>query len=661
MSSKYVEFVAEAEEIIDEASASLLEVQDMLPSADPSLINGIFRAMHTLKGMAGLFGFQGLSDISHSLENILDLIRLGKAEMTMEGASFIFGCFDLIRSVVADIRDAKDPDSDALAAKLVEIESFVETIKGGGAGDSDIVFSEQYSAILNVLSEYEEHRLKANIKEGKVIYLLSVTFSLEDFDVLLKDLADKIKLLGELISTMPTSDGVPAGQIGFQLITASDRSAAELQESLACGVVVLMETAAKAAPVAPAVQRDAMMEAEHTLKSSSTSIRVDISKVDSILDTIGDLSLSKQAVFNIWNSFREEYGNTPLVIDLYRVSQAMQRRFSLLQSQVLEIRMVPIGQVFSRLNQVVKRYAVKAGKNIKLEFFGDETEIDKSVAEEVVDPLMHTVRNAIDHGIEPEDERVSAGKSPEGSLEFRAFQRGNNVVISVNDDGRGIDPVRIRDSAVKKGLLSEDDEVDRKEVLSLMFRPGFSTAETVSETSGRGVGLDVVKEKMASLGASIEVNSEPGVGTGFVFTLPITLAIIRALIVRVSTEIFAISLTSMSETFVVEKADIQELDDRFVCDLRGEMLPLVDLRELLQLEPESMDRYFVVVVGHGNRRMGLLLDEFIGQQEVVIKPLGPYFDGLRGFAGASEIGRYKVVLVLDAETIINESLSLTVS
>lgn len=659
MNERMLEFVAEGEELMDEASALLLEIQESLPSPQPDLVNGVFRAMHTLKGMAGLFGLQGLSDISHHLENILDMIRLGRVEVDIATTSFVFKCFDVIRGIMNEVRDSGGEDSSEVSSVLAEIEAFMENLANSAvASAGDIVIPDKYKPLLNILSEYEEHRLKINIQEGKAICLIKATFPLEEFDVLLKQLTEKIKPVGEVVSTMPTSEGIPEGSIGFQILTASSLEADGIVDICGCGVETLVSVRGKDQPPVKGVESAPRraQESDQMLRSSSTTIRVDISKVDSILDTIADLSLSKQAVHNIWQSLSAELGGSPIAIDLYRVSQTMQRRLELLQSQVLEIRMIPVGHIFSRLDQVVRRYSTSAGKHIRLELYGEDTEIDKYVAEEVVDPLMHAVRNSIDHGIEDSDARVSLGKPPEGLVELKAFQKGNNVIISIKDDGRGIDPEKIRLKAVEKGLISESEVLDRREMLELLFRPGFSTAEQVSETSGRGVGLDVVKEKMSTLGGAVEVSDEIGVGTTFIFTLPITLSLIRALIVKASDEIFAVPLTSMSETFVVDRDEVQEVEGGLVYDFRGEMLPMSYLGDLLMLEDRDHDRHFVIIIGHGDRRMGLMTDEFLGQQEIVIKPMGGYFEGVKGYAGASEIGRHKVILVLDTETLINEAL-----
>jgi two-component system chemotaxis sensor kinase CheA len=288
--------------------------------------------------------------------------------------------------------------------------------------------------------------------------------------------------------------------------------------------------------------------------------------------------------------------------------------------------------------------------------FGEETELDKFLAEEIVDPLMHLIRNSIDHGIEMPEERKAKGKKENGTITLRAYQKGNHVVIEVKDDGRGIDAVKVKKKAVEKGLIDDDVEIGERGVIDFIFTPGFSTKDEVSEVSGRGVGMDVVKEKLSALGGFVDVETKSDAGTVFVLTLPITLAIIKALLVRVGSERFAVPLTSMSETLVVEHRDIQTIEWKEVYYLRGEMLPMIRISKYFGIASDLAERSFAVVVGFGDRRVGLLIDELFGQHEIVIKNLGAYLKSLKGFAGAAEIGKHEVILVLDTEALIDESL-----
>jgi two-component system chemotaxis sensor kinase CheA len=649
MKSSKKEFVAEAEELIEESHRLILEIQDSYSTGlNPDTINALFRSMHTLKGVSGLFGLQGITNLSHSLETIMDEARLGKIEINAAFVNFLFTNLDILRELIEKV--ARGEDEGDVGGFIRDIETFTEALKagpesGGGAEAVD-------ESIMRVLSEYEEHRLRASIKDGKGIYLARTVFTLDVFDKALEEVTRRIKTRGELISTLPTSTDIPDGSIGFNLLFSSTGSRDEAAKGLQLDIETLV--APRATPAAPAPA--APKQTDTHLKSTSTTVRVDIDKLDRVLNTIGELTLAKGAVRRIGLEVAEQYGLIPLVHDINKISQTLERRLAELQDQVLEIRMVPIGQIFSRLAQVVRRYAKEIGKQIELVMYGEDTEIDKFLAEEIVDPLMHLVRNAMDHGIEPVGERRKKGKPESGAIILKAYQKGNHVVIEVQDDGAGISVEKVKKKAVEKGLIDGSDTLDEKKVIDLIFAPGFSTKEVVSEVSGRGVGLDVVREKLSGLGGFTEIDTEKDVGTTFVMTLPITLAIIKALIVRVGEERFAVPLTSMSETLIIEHRDIQTVEGKEVSYLRGEMLPIVRVNRFFGLSGDDSDRSFAVVIGFGDRRVGLLVDELFGQQEIVIKSIGDYLRKLRGFAGAAETGKHEVVLVLDVESLIDESV-----
>lgn len=644
MKASKKEFIAETEDLLFESQQMILEIQDTYQTAlNPDTINALFRSMHTLKGLSGLFGNQGITDLSHALESLLDDIRLGRIDVTDDVVNFLFKNLDTLRSAVDGVKEDKEQN---LTEHINEIKSFRGSMKEGATGPD--IKGLIADSIIKVLSEYEEHRLKANIKDGNGIYLLKAIFELSTFDKSLEELTKIIKSKGELISTLPTSTDVPDGSIGFNLMFASNNQLNELKEEIKGDIEVLVQP--KRAVPQPQKKQ------EPSLKTTTTTVRVDIDKLDRILNTIGELTLAKDAVKRIGSEMAEVQRYSSFVRDVHKISRTFERRLAELQDEVLEIRMVPIGQIFSRLAQVIRRYSREIGKKIDLTLYGEDTELDKSLAEEIVDPLMHIVRNSIDHGIEPAEERKIKGKKEYGSIVLKAFQKGNHVVTEVTDDGRGIDVERVKKKAIEKGLLEPDVELGEREIIDLIFTPGFSTKEVASKISGRGVGMDVVKEKLSTLGGFTEVYTKKDAGTTFTLTLPITLAIIKALIVRVGKEKFALPLTATSETVVIEHKDIQTIEWKDVYYIRGEMLPIMSLGKIFNLETDQSDRSFAVVVWLGRRKLGLLVDEFLGQQEIVIKSLGEYLKGLSGFAGAAETGKHEVILVLDIESIIEKSL-----
>jgi len=650
MKSSKKDFIVEAEELIEEAERLLLEVQETYATGiNPDTINALFRNIHTVKGISGLFGFKYIADFSHAFESLLDDVRMGRIEISEEVVRFLFSNIDLLKRMIEGIEEEKEQD---VSGYLKGIESFRKSVKGSG-GDQEVqqALGQIDASILKVLSEFEEHRLKTNIKEGRGIFLAKAVFSLTDFDTSLNTLMTLVKSQGEQISTLPTAADVPPDSIGFNILFGSAKSLKELAQAISLPIDELITHKAEVPHTSPSRMP------ESSLRSGSTYVRVDIEKLDRILNTISELNLARSATNRIATEIMDTFGHSSLVSDIFKISQTFERRIADLTEQVLEIRMIPVGQIFSRLGQVIRRYSRDSGKQIELALYGEDTEIDKYLAEEIIDPLMHIVRNAIDHGIETAEERRKAGKAEAGTIVLKAFQRGNHVVIEVRDDGAGIDLEQVRDTALVKGLLAPDAELNAREILDFIFMPGFSTKSTVSETSGRGVGMDVVKEKVSSLGGFVDVETLKGKETAFILTVPITLAILKALIVRIGPERFAIPLTSLSESLLIEHRSIQTIEGKEVYNLRGEMLPIVGIAKMFGLEADVSDKSYAVVVGYGERRIGLSVDELIGQHEIVIKSLGDYFKGMRGFAGAAEIGKHEVILVIDVESIIEEALS----
>jgi two-component system chemotaxis sensor kinase CheA len=655
MKSSKKDFIAEAGELLEGAEGFLLEIQDTYTTGvNPDTINALFRAVHTIKGISGLFGFSDISDFSHGFESLLDGIRLGKIELSDEAVQLLFATLDTLKKTIEDITNDRDYE---ISGCRKEIEAFLsaEEERQKSQKPSEPLRGVDPS-LLKALSEYEEHRLKANIKEGKGIYLAKTVLKLADFDSDLTELTREIKKHGELLATLPTSAELPPDSIGFNMLFGSRKSPEELGEALDVEVVECRAGIRKPSAGEPEGPAAGQKGQEASLKSSTTSVRVDIEKLDRILNTISELTLAKSATARIAAEMVEAQGHTGFAVDMVKVSQTLGKRIAELQEQVLEIRMVPIGQIFSRLNQVVRRYCRGTGKEIDLLLYGEDTEIDKYLAEEIVDPLMHIVRNAMDHGIEPVEERRKAGKKESGSIVLKAFQRGHHVVIEVKDDGAGIDIGAVEQRAREKGLIAEGAVLEERQILDFIFMPGFSTKAAVSETSGRGVGMDVVRSKLASFGGFVDFVTGKGKGTAFTLTMPITLAIIKALLVRVGPERFAVPLTSLSETLVVDHKDLQSIEGKEVYNLRGEMLPVVSLARIFDLNGDTSGRSFVVVIRYGEKNLGLVVDELIGQHEIVIKSLGNYFKGMRGFAGAAEIGKHEVILVLDIESIVEESV-----
>jgi two-component system chemotaxis sensor kinase CheA len=389
-------------------------------------------------------------------------------------------------------------------------------------------------------------------------------------------------------------------------------------------------------------------------------VRVDIRKLDRLMNVVGELVLVKANFNAVAERLKIEGGDPVLTAELHRANRTLERKLAELQSGILEVRMVPLEQVFDKLARMVRKIAREVGKEIELSVSGGDVEIDKLIVEELSDPLMHLIRNAIDHAVEPADLRERLGKARAGRVTLSASQKGNHVEIVVEDDGAGIDEERIREVAVQRGLATAEAVLDlsRREVMNLIFVPGFSTARQVTSLSGRGVGMDVVKNNIANLSGIIELHSVRGHGTRFEITLPTTLAIVRALIASVAGRTYAIPLNSVMEILQIPASEVRTLSTREVISLRGATLPLVRLSSFFALSgARAADPFYVVVVGLAAERLGVAVDDLLGQQDIVVKPLGKALHGIRGIAGATDLGDLHTVLVLDVGAIIEDVTS----
>ncbi|HWR03427.1 MAG TPA: chemotaxis protein CheA, partial [Humidesulfovibrio sp.] len=428
-------------------------------------------------------------------------------------------------------------------------------------------------------------------------------------------------------------------------------------------------SAAKApviAPAPPTAAQAAFEAGQAPPQKGATTIRVDHEKLDHLMNLIGELIINRNRYSMIARALAEGQEDVPDVAQqLTETTYAMARISDDLQDTIMKVRMVPVHTVFSRFPRLVRDLSRKSGKQVELITEGEETELDKSVGEEIGDPLVHLIRNSLDHGLEPEDERVAAGKNPKGHVWLRAYHKGNSVAIEVEDDGRGIDPEKMRQVGVKKGLVTAEEAklLDDRQAIDLIFAPGFSSAEKITDVSGRGVGMDVVKTNIKNLKGNIQINSEVGRGTRFTLTLPLTLAIIDALMVQVGKDVYAIPLDAVSETTKIEVERLSEVNHRKALTLRGEVLGIIELSELLDLPPNPDKREIlpVVIIHDNDRRLGIVVDRLLERQEIVIKPLGQYLNTfeIRGISGATIMGDGSVVLILDPHEVYRLATATT--
>lgn len=668
------EFVSEVEEILERMRGDLADLGDARAGGhlDPDLANRLFRSAHSLKGVAGMFGFEGMSELAHHLEDVLDGLRMGR----LAPESPALDLLDEIVELVSGLIEREGDPAGAQADVQTMIGRIHAALDAPAAPAADAELGGLDASLLRALTEYEEHRLRDSVRRGLAIHLVEASFEILSFEEGLSELTRAVREVGEVISTLPAPGDAPDSQIRFSLLVGAPLRAEDLRNRIDVPGASVHElrasVAAVAAPLTPAALSagddlaavDPLGDATRgdggeleSLKSISETVRVDIRKLDELMNLVGELVIQRGALGAIAERLIRDPVTAKIGRELGKIHKTFERRLADLQAGVLEVRMVPLRQVFEKLSRVVRRLRRDIGKDVRLEVRGGDTELDKLIVEQLADPLMHVVRNAFDHAIETPAERSAAGKPPEGLIRVDALQRGNHVVIQVSDDGRGIDPAAVMRRAAALGLVDLDDtSLTRKQILDLIFAPGLSTADEVTETSGRGVGMDVVRENVNALGGIVHVDSEPGRGTRVSFTLPITLAIIQAVLVGVGDQRFAIPLGAVLETLLVDPATIQRSEGREFLNLRGEPLALRRLHAEFELPaPPAGARQAVVVVGLGDARLGVLVDRLEGQQDAVIKPIQGPIRNVRGIAGATELGSQGTVLVIDVAALVEDA------
>ncbi|HJV64364.1 MAG TPA: chemotaxis protein CheA [Geomonas sp.] len=667
------DFLAEAEEILDQLSLDLVALSDCADGGEcsPDLINSVFRAAHSLKGLAGMFGFSDIAELGHHLENLLDALRLGKVELDQGVVSALFESTELLSILVRNAGEASAEQID-LSDAMQRINDCLNN-KPKAEKDSPLSRLNIPERVLSSMTEYEEHRLLENVKKGRSIYSIRVSLLLASFDSELMELTEQLKQVGEVISTLPSASGGLDAGIDFEILFGSELTVEELtplidREHLSITRFGAEKAAAKPAaaaefelPVSAASAEEegplpASPEGSVSAKSMSRTVRVDIGKLDLLMNIVGELVLSHSMIAEVAAKMRRDGMLVPAQ-ELNKAAKGLEKKLSELQKGVMEIRMIPVGQLFEKMTRIIRKISREQGKKVELKLFGAETELDKLIIEDISDPVMHIVRNAIDHGIETPEERRAAGKDEKGTITLSSFQKGNHVVIQIDDDGSGIDLARVRQKAVERGVISSPFDVSDKEALEFIFLPGFSTSETISEISGRGVGMDVVRTNIAALSGMIDLDSLPGRGTRVTITLPITLAIIKALIITTAGRTYALPITSVLESIIVERSEIRTVERKEVIQLREATLPLLRLSEFFQLNGGGTppDTFYVVVVGVAEKRLGLVVDDLLGQQDIVIKSIGETFAGFKGISGAADLGDQRTILVLDVGSVIGEA------
>ncbi|MCX7991100.1 MAG: chemotaxis protein CheA [Proteobacteria bacterium] len=640
------EFIAESEELAENIERKIFELSDTISSGNesPDIINSIFRDFHSLKGISGMFGYSNLSRLAHELESLLDKIRLGKVNLSEETIELILKGKELILNIIKKISE-KGEDGYPIDDYLEDINKFftMDTKK-------EVSITQSLDYLKNVLTEYEEHRLYENIKKGKNIYSIQFNFNIDEFDERLTEITNILKTKGEVISTLPKPSETP-GNIMFSIVFATDEKEDTLPVKNRYKYAI--EKIGNYAKQADNREKEITSDTQTELKSISNTIRVDISKLDYLMNIVGEIVTQKSELARVIDVIKPLINNGEVTLNLSKSVTSLEKKINELQEAVMSVRMVPLNQLFEKLERNLRKISHEIGKEVKITIKGGDTELDKFIVEELGDPLMHIIRNSIDHGIEPKEERIAKGKPEYGQIDLLAYQKGNNVYIEVRDDGKGIDIERVRQKLINMGRITPEQEVSEDYLLQSLFLPGFSTKETASELSGRGVGLDVVKSNISRLRGTVEIKTQKNRGTSFILTLPLTLIIVQAIIIKTSKKIFAIPLSFVEEVVEIKSTDIMKISGEDTVNLRNSALPVVYLEEIFSFGERPENIKYLVVIRAGERKIGLISQEIVGQGDIVIKNMGKFIR-VRGIAGATQIGYGKTVLVIDPPGILEE-------
>ncbi len=653
------DFLIEAFEMNEQLDQDLVELEHNPEDLD--LLNRIFRVAHTIKGSSSFLNLNILTHLTHNMEDVLNRARKGEIKITPDIMDVVLRSIDLMKTLLVTIRDT---GSDTNNGKENEIEEAVKRLQ---AITSQNLEGAKEGTKEAPKEEVKEEAKKENIKENQENKAKAPTAENSASDNPLADEPD-------LDYTNMSAEEVEAEierLLNKRQEADKERRAQKKQEAKPKQEVApKTETLKTETPKAPKTETKAKAKAD-TEENKAPSIgveqtvRVDVRRLDHLMNLIGELVLGKNRLIRIYSDVEERYDGEKFLEELNQVVSSISAVTTDLQLAVMKTRMQPVGKVFNKFPRMVRDLSRELGKSIELIIEGEETELDKSIVEEIGDPLIHIIRNSCDHGIEPLEERRRLNKPETGKVQLSAYNEGNHIVIKISDDGKGLDPVMLKEKAVEKGVISERDAegMSDREAFNLIFKPGFSTAKVVSNVSGRGVGMDVVKTNIEKLNGIIEIDSEVGVGTTQKLKIPLTLAIIQALLVGVQEEYYAIPLSSVLETVRISQDEIYTVDGKSVLRLRDEVLSLVRLSDIFKVDAilESNSDVYVVIIGLADQKIGVIVDYLIGQEEVVIKSLGYYLKNTRGIAGATVRGDGKITLIVDVGAMMDMAKSIKVN
>ncbi|WRE03018.1 chemotaxis histidine kinase/response regulator CheAY2 [Helicobacter pylori] len=661
------DFLIEAFEMNEQLDQDLVELEHNPEDLD--LLNRIFRVAHTIKGSSSFLNLNILTHLTHNMEDVLNRARKGEIKITPDIMDVVLRSIDLMKTLLVTIRDT---GSDTNNGKENEIEEAVKQLQAITSQNLESV--KETSGTKEAPKKENEKEAKEEAKEENIKENQENKAKAPTAENLSSDnpLADEPDLDYSNMSTEEVEAEIER-LLNKRQEADKERRAQKKQEDQAKPkqeVAPAKETPKTETPKAPKTETKAKAKAD-TEENKAPSIgveqtvRVDVRRLDHLMNLIGELVLGKNRLIRIYSDVEERYDGEKFLEELNQVVSSISAVTTDLQLAVMKTRMQPVGKVFNKFPRMVRDLSRELGKSIELIIEGEETELDKSIVEEIGDPLIHIIRNSCDHGIEPLEERRRLNKPETGKVQLSAYNEGNHIVIKISDDGKGLDPVMLKEKAIEKGVISERDAegMSDREAFNLIFKPGFSTAKVVSNVSGRGVGMDVVKTNIEKLNGIIEIDSEVGVGTTQKLKIPLTLAIIQALLVGVQEEYYAIPLSSVLETVRISQDEIYTVDGKSVLRLRDEVLSLVRLSDIFKVDAilESNSDVYVVIIGLADQKIGVIVDYLIGQEEVVIKSLGYYLKNTRGIAGATVRGDGKITLIVDVGAMMDMAKSIKVN
>ena len=687
--SQYLEiFIDESEEHLQTLSDCIMVLEKEPDNKDT--INEVFRAAHSLKGMAGTMGFKRMQHLTHDMENVFQEVRSDHIKVTSGMIDLLFKCLDALEGYVDNIKSTSDEGTEDNEVIIKELNDFIAKTEGAEETGNTETSEAKEAAPESTqeekagqekieLTNDEKKAIREAESNGQHIYVMTVHIQK---DCLFKAVED----FGQILVYRPSSQDIEDEKFEFEFsfflaseesedkIVAVAKAVSEI-EKVDAEEIHLDEYVKEAeaqeeqqAKEATAEQKEAPAEAPKAAEKKAPAanakkqtnakpvtgrtVRVDIEKLDALMNQVSELIIAKNSLVSISSNESGEYQNQ----SFHEQIEYLERITTNLHESVMKVRMVPIESVVNKFPRMIRDLSRKLGKKMELYMTGEDTELDRTVVDQIGDPLQHLLRNSADHGLEDNATRVERGKPEVGSIFLKAFQEGNNVIIEVGDDGNGIDVAAVRDKAVERGVITAEqaENMSQKEIINILFLPSFSMAKKITDISGRGVGLDVVKSNIEALGGDVEVRTQLGEGTTFIVRLPLTLAIIQALMVEIRDEKYAIALGSISNIESIPVNEIKYVQAQEVIHLRGAVIPLIRLDQVLDMEEkqEEPENLTVVIVKKGDSLAGLVVDNLIGQQEIVIKSLGKYINNNKIISGATILGDGEVALILDVNTLM---------